>query len=310
MPHIMSNPGVAAGLTPGNGTHHLPCPFLERSSHYVQDIVEGCLLPQEELLQSPFNIQGHRQSMSRADVRLRQLQAGVGHSPGHLGESQAPYPPGRGQNANPAQTRGYERIPTRGIFLVAHIRSLRVNAPRKGDDDAFLQPTSSSVVEEPQWSSRTTAPCGLPGSSGRSSRPGTPCRPSSPNTGALAPAHGHAMIGPVLLIPHGLFKRLAQSHLQAPSEACQSLIYTLHKAGVHYSDFLRVPLDMMYIVPVIASKKIGILNSQLYGARNIEMTVNVHMEAKDMIFALSGIAPVLRNSPICRPNRRLLTTKP
>ena len=118
------------------------------------------------------------------------------------------------------------------------------------------------------------------------------------------------MIGPVLLIPHGLFKRLAQSHLQAPSEACQSLIYTLHKAGVHYPEFLTVPLDMMYIVPVIASKKIGILNSQLYGARNIEMTVNVHMEAKDMIFALSGIAPVLRNSPICRPNRRLLTTKP
>jgi len=66
---------------------------------------------------------------------------------------------------------------------------------------------------------------------------------------------------------------------------------------------------VIYIVPTMASIKTGPLKSQLYGVRKIEMSENVHTEATDITFALSGMAPVSRNSPTCRPNRRLLTTK-
>ena len=66
---------------------------------------------------------------------------------------------------------------------------------------------------------------------------------------------------------------------------------------------------MIYIVPTMASIKTGPLKIQVYGVRKIEMSENVHTEATDIIFALSGIAPVSRKSPTWRPNRRFLTTK-
>jgi hypothetical protein len=83
----------------------------------------------------------------------------------------------------------------------------------------------------------------------------------------------------------------------------------LAKQRWHYAEFLPVGLDTIYIVPTMASIKIGTLKSQVYGARKIEMSVNAHIETNDMIFALNGIAPVLKYSPTCRPNRRLLITK-
>lgn len=60
---------------------------------------------------------------------------------------------------------------------------------------------------------------------------------------------------------------------------------------------------------MIASSKIGILKSQLYGAKSTEIIENIHMKLIDKIFALNGIAPVFRNSPTWLPNRRLLITK-
>ena len=45
----------------------------------------------------------------------------------------------------------------------------------------------------------------------------------------------------------------------------------------------------------MANIKMGILNSQVYGVRKIEMSENTHMEPNDKIFAFADIAPVLRN---------------
>lgn len=51
----------------------------------------------------------------------------------------------------------------------------------------------------------------------------------------------------------------------------------------------------MYIVPAIANSSIDILKIQLYGAMKIDAIENIHIETKDMNFALNLIAPVSRN---------------
>ncbi len=75
-----------------------------------------------------------------------------------------------------------------------------------------------------------------------------------------------------------------------------------------HAELLLVGLDRIYKVPTMASIKMGALNSQVYGVTKIEMSENTHIETNDIVLALSGIAPVLRYSPTCRPNRWLLTT--
>jgi hypothetical protein len=82
----------------------------------------------------------------------------------------------------------------------------------------------------------------------------------------------------------------------------------LQSGGGHYAEFFLVGLDVIYIVPTMASIKTIPLKSQVYGAKNIEMSENVHTETNDITFARSGIVPVSRKLPTWRPNKRLLTT--
>ena len=61
-------------------------------------------------------------------------------------------------------------------------------------------------------------------------------------------------------------------------------------------------------MPAVAKKKTGRSKSQPYGARNIDSNEKPHIDNSDRVFALSGIAPVSRNSLTCLPNILFCTT--